>query len=282
MNRNGVRGAGVTIRFTHYGHVQLKNTRTGRMQRAKFALPSFVTLLSIACGFGSIVISVDNAHTGFPADYRLAAALLVLAGVFDALDGFVARATGTSSEFGVQLDSIADVMNFGVGPAILLYCYAFVQMGPADPTLLRAGGLAAFFFVACGALRLARFNVSVGRTDPMYFVGMPITAGAACVAAVVVAWPFPPETSLHGWLVVVLLFAVGSLMVSTIRFPSSKQKKSVAALVLLLVNVGLLVWLRFFYFGLFFWLYIAGPVLLNLAGKSGWKGIPPPRVYEDE
>lgn len=252
------------------------------MQRAKFALPSFVTLLSIACGFGSIVISVDNAHIGFPQDYRLAAALLVLAGIFDALDGFVARATGTSSEFGVQLDSIADVMNFGVGPAILLYCYAFVQIGPADPVLLRAGGLAAFFFVACGALRLARFNVSVGRTDPKYFVGMPITAGAACVASVVVAWPFPPETSLHGWLVVVLLFAVGGLMVSTIRFPSSKQKKSAAALVLLLVNVGLLVWLRFYYFVLFFVVYIAFTLALNFAWKRGWKGIPPPLVYKEE
>ncbi|QGZ43112.1 CDP-diacylglycerol--serine O-phosphatidyltransferase [Pseudoduganella flava] len=252
------------------------------MQRAKFALPSSVTLLSIACGFGSIVISVDNAHVGFPQDYRLAAFLLVLAGIFDALDGFVARATGTSSEFGVQLDSIADVMNFGCAPAMLLYCYGFVQMGPADPTLLRAGGLAAFVFVACGALRLARFNVNVGRTDPKYFVGMPITAGAACVAAVVVAWPDPPETSLQGWLVVLLLFVVGSLMVSTIRFPSSKQKKSMAALVVLLVNVGLLAWLRFYYFVLFFVLYIAGTLALNLAWKAGWKGIAPPQVYTDD
>jgi CDP-diacylglycerol--serine O-phosphatidyltransferase len=252
------------------------------MQRAKFALPSSVTLLSIACGFGSIVISVDNAHIGYAQDYRLAAFLLVLAGIFDALDGFVARATGTSSEFGVQLDSIADVMNFGCAPAMLLYCYGFVQMGPADPTLLRAGGLAAFVFVACGALRLARFNVNVGRTDPKYFVGMPITAGAACVASVVVAWPDPPETSWHGWLVVLLLFAVGSLMVSTIRFPSSKQKKSVAALVVLLVNVALLAWLRFYYFVLFFVLYIAATLALNLAWKAGWKGIPPPLVYTDD
>ena len=144
------------------------------------------------------MISVDNAHLGLAQDYRLAAALLVLAGIFDALDGFVARATGTGSDFGVQLDSIADVMNFGCAPAVLLYCYGFVQMGPADPTLLRIGGIAAFFFVACGALRLARFNVNVGRTDPKYFVGMPITAGAACVSAVVVAWPEFPDSSLAG------------------------------------------------------------------------------------
>lgn len=252
------------------------------MQRAKFALPSTVTLLSIACGFGSIVISVDNAHVGFAQDYRLAAALLVLAGIFDALDGFVARATGTSSEFGVQLDSIADVMNFGCAPAMLLYCYGFVLMGPADPTLLRAGGIAAFFFVACGALRLARFNVNVGRTDPKYFVGMPITAGAACVASVVVAWPESPETSLHGYLVVLMLFVVGSLMVSTIRFPSSKQKKSAAAFVVLALNIGLLAWLGYYYFVLFFVVYIAGTLALNLAWRAGWRGIAPPLTYDDE
>ncbi|NRR33294.1 CDP-diacylglycerol--serine O-phosphatidyltransferase [Oxalobacteraceae bacterium] len=251
------------------------------MQRAKFALPSFVTLLSIACGFGSIVISVDNAGIGDAHDYRLAAVLLVLAGVFDALDGLVARATGTSSDFGVQLDSIADMMNFGCAPAMLLYCYGFVHLGAQAPTLLRLGGIASFFFVACGALRLARFNVSVGRTDPRYFVGIPITAGGACVASVVVAWPDPANTVLHGGLLVALLFVVGSLMVSTLRFPSSKQKINAAAIVALLVNVGLLVWLQAVYFVLFFAVYILGTAALNLAWRMGWRGIAPPLVYND-
>ena len=251
------------------------------MQRAKFALPSSVTLLSIACGFASIVMSVDNAAVGSAHDYRIAAALLVLAGVFDALDGFVARATGTSSDFGMQLDSIADVMNFGCAPAVLLYCYGFVQLGAHQPTLLRLGGMASFFFVACGAMRLARFNVNVGRTDPRYFVGMPITAGAACVASVVVAWPDPATTVWHGALLVLLLFGVGSLMVSTLRFPSSKQSKSLAALLLLLVNLGLLAWLQAAYFALFFACYIVATLALNLAWLRGWRGIAPPLVYED-
>src|SRR5471032_2588354 len=203
-----------------------------------------VTLLSIACGFASIVISVDNAGVGDPGEYRLAAVLLVLAGVFDALDGFVARATGTSSQFGVQLDSIADVMNFGCAPAVLLYCYGFVQMGVHDPLLLRFGGMASFFFVACGAMRLARFNVNVGRTDPRYFVGMPITAGAACVAAVVVAWPAPLSTMLQCVLVMLLMVGVGTLMVSTVRFPSSKQPKSKWLLLVLALNLALLAWLQ--------------------------------------
>jgi CDP-diacylglycerol--serine O-phosphatidyltransferase len=257
------------------------STLSPRLQRAKFALPSAVTLLSIACGFASIVMSVDNASVGSAHDYRMAAALLVLAGVFDALDGFVARATGTSSDFGMQLDSIADVMNFGCAPAVLLYCYGFVQLGAHQPMLLRVGGIASFFFVACGAMRLARFNVNVGRTDPRYFVGMPITAGAACVASVVVAWPDPAASVLHGGLLVLLLFGVGSLMVSTLRFPSSKQKKSWPALALLPVNLGLLAWLQTGYFALFFALYIAVTLVLNLAWLRGWRGIAPPLVYED-
>jgi CDP-diacylglycerol--serine O-phosphatidyltransferase len=259
----------------------LKPLHQARLKRAKFALPSMVTLLSIACGFGSIVISVDNATVGSAHDYRLAAILLVLAGVFDALDGFVARATGTSSAFGMQLDSIADMMNFGCAPALLLYCYGFVQLGAHEPTLLRMGGIASFFFVACCALRLARFNVNVGRTDPRYFVGIPSTAGAACVASVVVAWPDPPAAALHAGLLVALLFAMGSLMVSNVRFPSSKQKLGMGAVLLLLINLGLLAWLRARYFALFFALYIAATLALNLAWRRGWRGIAPPAVYED-
>ncbi len=259
----------------------LKPTRQQRMARAKFALPSMVTLLSIACGFGSIVISVDNAPVGDPSAYRMAAILLVLAGVFDALDGFVARATNTQSDFGMQLDSIADVMNFGCAPGLLLYCYGFAQFGQDHPTLLRAGGIACFIFVACGALRLARFNVSVGRTDPRYFVGMPITAGAACVAAVVVAWPAPLTTMLQAWLVMLLMVGVGTLMVSTVRFPSSKQPKSKWLLLVLAVNLALLAWLRTRYFVLFFVVYISATLLLNIAWMQGWTRIPKPEVFTD-
>lgn len=259
----------------------MNQERPRRLARAKFALPSSVTLLSIACGFASIVISVDNAPVGDPHDYRLAAILLVLAGVFDALDGFVARATNTQSEFGVQLDSIADVMNFGCAPGLLLYCYGFAQMAAAHPTLVRMGGLACFVFVACGALRLARFNVQVGRTDPRYFVGMPITAGAACVASVVVAWPAPLVTPAQGFLLMALMIAVGTLMVSTVRFPSSKQPKNAKVLVGLAVCLVLLALLRERFFALFFVFYISATLLLNIAWQGGWRGVAPPKVYGD-
>jgi CDP-diacylglycerol--serine O-phosphatidyltransferase len=254
--------------------------RRSWLQRAKYALPSMVTLMSIACGFGSIVVAVDNALVGDPGDYRLAAVLLVLAGVFDALDGMVARATNTGSDFGMQLDSIADVMNFGCAPGVLLYCYGFMQLGQHDPQLLRLGGIASFFFVVCGALRLARFNVNVGRTDPLYFVGMPITAGAACVASVVVAWPAALSAVWQAWLLLALLVGVGGLMVSTIRFPSSKQKKSVL-IVGLLIGVALLVWLQTTFFAVFFAVYIGLTLALNLAWQTGWRGVALPEVFVD-
>lgn len=240
-----------------------------------------VTLLSIACGFGSIVLSVDNARIGDESDYRMAAILLVAAGVFDALDGYVARLTKTSSEFGMQLDSIADVMNFGCAPAMLLYCYGFTLLGPDHPTLLRMGGLACFIFVACGALRLARFNVNVGRTDPRYFVGMPITAGAACVASVVVAWPAPLLDMRHAGMLIMLMVAVGTLMVSTVRFPSSKQPKSKLLLALAVAAVALLALLQWRFFVLFFVLYVSVTLLINIGWQMGWRGMPPPEVYED-
>jgi CDP-diacylglycerol--serine O-phosphatidyltransferase len=260
----------------------LKPINQQRLARAKFALPSSVTLLSIACGFASIVISVDNARVGDPGDFRLAAILLVLAGVFDALDGFVARATNTQSSFGMQLDSIADVMNFGCAPGLLLYCYGFTQLNDVHPTLVRMGGLACFVFVTCGALRLARFNISQGRTDPRYFVGMPITAGAACVSAVVVAWPDPVTQMAQAFMVAALMVVVGALMVSTIRFPSSKHPSGKLMIVIVAVCAVLLAVLQTRFFVLFFLVYVTLTLLLNLGWKMGWRGVAQPKVYDEE
>jgi CDP-diacylglycerol--serine O-phosphatidyltransferase len=154
-------------------------------------------------------------------------------------------------------------------------------MGAAHPTLVRMGGLACFVFVACGALRLARFNVMVGKTDPRYFVGMPITAGAACVASVVVAWPAPAASLAQAFMVMALMVAVGCLMVSTVRFPSSKQPKSKGVFVGLGIGVILLALLQTRFFALFFVFYISATLLLNIAWKGGWTKIAPPRTYDE-
>ncbi len=249
--------------------------------RSKFALPSAITLLSVLCGFSSVVMSI-NAAGDHPGVYFLwAAGLLLAAGVFDGLDGRIARATNTATEFGVQLDSLADVLSFGMAPAILAYRYGFFQLGLADPQLRAVGWGASFFFVACGALRLARFNVQVGSVDARFFVGMPIPAGAACVAAVILCWPEAPTQAWVAYTFAALLFLVGLLMVSTLRFPSFKKRSAspgaarLLTLALLLV-LAMIPILRERFFVYFFSAFILGSLAMNLAWKAGWRGVEPP------
>lgn len=258
-----------------------RERRKRAVQRSKFALPSIITLFSVACGFSSVVMSI-NAAGERPHQYFLyAAALLVLAGVFDGLDGRVARATNTATEFGVQLDSLADVVSFGMAPAILAYRYGFFQIGMADHLVRNVGWAACFFFVACGALRLARFNIQVGATDPRYFVGMPIPAGAACVASVILCWPDPPARLVNAYLFAGMLFLVALLMVSTVAFPSFKKKPKSPKGVLwstigLVALISLLIVFRERFFIGFFGLYILLTLVMNVAWKLGWKGISAP------
>lgn len=261
---------------------ELRRERRRRaMRRSKFALPNGITLLSILCGFSSVVMSL-NAAADQPEHYfRWAAIFLVLAGFFDGMDGRVARMTNTASEFGVQLDSLADVVSFGMAPAILAYRYGFFELGLHDPRLQAVGWAASFFFVACGALRLARFNVQVGAVDARFFVGMPIPAGAACVAAVVLAWPRPPAATLHAYYFALELFLVGLLMVSTVRFPNFKKppRRTGAMMTTLVIAAALACLLIIFpqrFFVAFFAIYIGAALLLNLAWKLGWRGVLPP------
>ena len=249
--------------------------------RSKFALPSAITLLSVLCGFSSVVMSI-NAAGDHPGVYFVwGAGLLLAAGVFDGLDGRVARATNTATEFGVQLDSLADVLSFGMAPAILAYRYGFFQLGLADPQLRAVGWGASFFFVACGALRLARFNVQVGFVDSRFFVGMPIPAGAACVAAVILCWPEAPSKAWVAYVFAALLVLVGLLMVSTVRFPSFKKRSASPGAARLLTLAILFVLamipvLRERFFVYFFAAFILGSLALNLAWRAGWRGVEPP------
>lgn len=248
------------------------------VKRSKFALPSAITLISVLCGFSSVVMSM-NAAGDHPSWYfQWAAGLLVAAGIFDGLDGRVARATNTSTEFGVQLDSLADVLSFGMAPALLAYRYGFFTLGMADHQLRAVGWAASFFFLACGALRLARFNVQVGHTDSRFFVGMPIPSGAACVASVVLFWPNTLNSVVHAYLFAGELFFVGLLMVSTIRFPSFKKRShhpraGMWTTVAFLVLLCLLVVFQERFFLPFFGVYTLLGLALNLAWLAGWRGI---------
>ncbi len=171
-------------------------------------LPSMFTTGNLFCGFYSILRSFSH-------DFEHAGYAVLVAGIFDLLDGRVARITKSTSKFGVEYDSIADVISFGVAPAILAYVWGVQLFG-------RVGFAAAFFFAACGALRLARFNTISEELPKSYFLGLPIPAAANLVAATVIAqsdlgWSAPEPVML------VLLFALGILMVSGIRYRSFKD-----------------------------------------------------------
>jgi CDP-diacylglycerol--serine O-phosphatidyltransferase len=199
-----------------------------------------------------------------------AAKALGFAVFFDGLDGRIARMTNTTSDFGRELDSLADVITFGIAPAVLAYVWGVLFVfSPGDGGdlyihLKRAGYLVAFFYLLCGAVRLARFNVQTnptpknpGRPDRKYFVGMPIPAAAGFVAAIVYRFPAPLQSLQVSIVWLVLVGIVGLLMVSTWRYPSFKQlgmSKPRSPLVVLIVAGALFV----------IWMW-SQPVLLVLA-----------------
>jgi CDP-diacylglycerol---serine O-phosphatidyltransferase len=180
-----------------------------RFRRGASILPSLFTTGNLFLGFWAIVRTLHG-------QYAEAAPLVFWAILLDVLDGRIARMTGTTSEFGAELDSLADVVSFGVAPALLAYSWGF-------STLPRVGWLVAFLFVVCGALRLARFNVQKSSVDGRYFVGLPIPAAAAPVAALVNVSPAPVDEKAHAVLWLSLLIILSFLMVSTFRYTSFKK-----------------------------------------------------------
>jgi CDP-diacylglycerol--serine O-phosphatidyltransferase len=200
-----------------------------------FVLPSLFTAGNIAAGYYAITQSLQGSRVE-PRHFDYAALAILFAIPFDALDGRIARMTNTTSEFGKELDSLADVITFGVAPSILAYNWGFRMLPLSmDGSLRRAvvelGAFVCFVFLLCGASRLARFNIShdpqpknPGRPDRKYFVGMPIPAAAGVLAAVVhlvSGTPVPSWWLAALWLLVVGL--AGFLMVSTWRFWSGKE-----------------------------------------------------------
>jgi CDP-diacylglycerol---serine O-phosphatidyltransferase len=206
-----------------------------RQSKGMYILPSLFTTANIAAGYYAI-LQVVHATAAEPAHLDNAAKAIGFAFLFDGLDGRIARMTGTSSNFGRELDSLADVIAFGVAPAALAWMWGFRLMTPslAPGTLSRLvqlGAIASFLFLMAGASRLARFNITTnpqpsnpGRPGKKYFVGMPIPAGAGIIAAVVHfsrGEPISSTTAAIAWLL--LIIATGYLMVSTWRFYSFKD-----------------------------------------------------------
>ena len=212
-----------------------------RPHRAAYALPTLFTAGNIFLGFLSVMKSIQGAivaHDGTAGaehHFEIAAKTIGLAFLLDGLDGRIARMTNTTSDFGREMDSLADVISFGIAPAVLAFAWGVLFVDPGlgkwHDHILRWGSFIAFVFLLCGSVRLARFNVqknptpkNPGRPNRKYFVGLPIPAAAGMVAAVVYASDSVPLTYWPltiAWLV--LLSVLSFLMVSTWRYYSFKD-----------------------------------------------------------
>ncbi len=182
-----------------------------KLRRGVYLIPSLFTAGNLMCGFFSIIAT-------FRGDYVNAALLILLANVFDGIDGYAARLTRTTSQFGVEFDSLADVVSFGVAPAVLVYLWALV---PWDTW----GWLAACTYVVCGALRLSRFNVQALGVSKSHFVGLPIPAAAQMITSTVILYYYlggEGSPSRHLTLLLVI-YGLAALMVSNIPYFSLKN-----------------------------------------------------------
>src|SRR5689334_13788094 len=244
----------------------IRKRRRFELRKTLFLLPNLITLSSIFCGFDSIRRSATAQSED---DFYRAALLIVFPMFFDTLDGRVARMTKTQSAFGLQIDSLADVVSFGVAPSTLVYHWTLHRLG-------LTGLIVSFVFTACGAIRLARFNVlSMGEegkpTKPSkYIVGLPIPGAAGILVSIVVANHAVAGaigSAEYAWPILGVTLLLSGLMVSTIRFRSFKDLKlNVRTVLLVAFAIGssavistklqpafVLVWLLGFYilFGIF-------------------------------
>ena len=188
-----------------------------RPRRGVYLLPNLLTTGAMFCGFYAIVAAMQD-------KFAAAAIAVFIAMILDGLDGRVARMTNTQSEFGAQYDSLADLISFGVAPGLVMYQWALVHLQAYGSAWGKAGWLVAFIYVACAALRLARFNTQIGKVDKRFFVGLPSPAAAAVVVGMV--WVFH-DLEVLGRNVqmpaLLLTLAAGLLMVSNISFYSFKD-----------------------------------------------------------
>ena len=274
--------------------------RGGRMRKGMYILPSLFTTGNIALGYYAIV-QVMQASVREPWHLNIAAKAIGFAVLFDGLDGRIARMTHTSSDFGRELDSLADVITFGVAPAMLAWTWGFRLMPEVALTewtewhikLTQLGAIASFLFLIAGASRLARFNITTnaqpsnpGRPGKKYFVGMPIPAGAGVIAAVVHYWEGAPIVFWYTALTWVGMVAVvGYLMVSTWRFYSFKDdfgSRHPFRLIILLgaLFAGIAVFSRQVLFGIAL-IYTFSGVFWRLQWIFRRKNQPPPPAYKE-
>jgi CDP-diacylglycerol---serine O-phosphatidyltransferase len=188
---------------------RLRTRARQRLSRGLFILPTLFTVGNLFCGYLSVWCSIRGT-------FDTAAILIIAAAVLDMLDGRIARLTNSASRFGEEYDSLADLVSFGVAPAVLAYAW-----GLAD--FHRLGWMASFLFVVCGSMRLARFNIQTRVVDKKYFIGLPIPAAAGTIATLVLATPerLVDQVWMAGLLALTVVLSY--LMISTLRYRSFKD-----------------------------------------------------------
>jgi len=270
-----------------------------RLRKGMYILPSLFTTANIALGYYAI-LQVTHGAVQDPSHFDNAAKAIGFAVLFDGIDGRIARLTRTTSDFGRELDSLADVITFGVAPALLAWMWGFRQLpdflGSNQLTgkMAQLGAIASFLFLIAGASRLARFNITTnpqpsnpGRPGKKYFVGMPIPAAAGVIAAVVHFNAGEPIASLWSCITwTLIIVAAGYLMVSTWRFYSFKDidLRRRRPFRLIVLFGALLYGILFFSRPLLFVIaltYMVSGVLWRLQWVFRKKGSPPPPSYTE-
>jgi CDP-diacylglycerol--serine O-phosphatidyltransferase len=207
---------------------------TARLRRGVYLIPSLFTLGNLFGGYACILYAMRR-------DLETAAPFIAVAILLDMLDGRIARMTGTVSEFGREFDSLADVISFGIAPAIMAYVWGLESLN-------RLGWAAGFIFVTAAAMRLARFNIqSATASDKRYFAGLPSPAAAAVVAGTIYLYPQGFPGQLGGMIALAVVIVPGLLMVTTVRFRSFKTidlqaRRSYKVLAVLAVVIALIQW----------------------------------------
>ena len=225
-----------------------RSFRKRRLRRGIFLLPALLTSANLLCGYYAVVASLMGGWQNF--DH--AAKAIGFAILFDSLDGRIARMTGTNTEFGVQFDSLADMISFGIAPAVLAYAWGFRSLSSASSLSLEqlghVGWIFCLVFVICCAWRLARFNVQgMAPGNPKYFVGLPTPAAAGVIASLVHGLKFP----LQDWRLSLAWFflaaGLGALMTSTVRYYGFKdipwKRKQPSLSIILVLFLIAVIWM---------------------------------------
>jgi CDP-diacylglycerol--serine O-phosphatidyltransferase len=276
-------------------HGEIVRERKG-IRKGLYLIPSAFTAANVGMGYFAVMGALRGFQlldSGTQADIDRAAAhfdnasrAIGWAIVFDTLDGRIARLTKTTTEIGIQLDSIADVLTFGIAPAVLLYAWGYGATFPDGSPEHKFGWFISFMFLICGAFRLARFNVQAtrprslaggtGKVDKKSFVGLPIPAAAGLLASIVHFAPQPllvyggKLAPIYSVTMMVLVALLSALMVSTIRYSSFKNigagRRSTTKAIIMIAAVGMLVWLysRYVLLGIV-GAYVASGLLLKFA-----------------